>query len=65
MAVKRILEIIAGSPNSWEEAVQNAVSEAAKTAEGIRRVYVKSLMCNVSEGKVVEYRAEVRISVLM
>ena len=63
MAVKRVIELIAGSSNSWEEAVENAVKEAAKTTKGIRRVYVKNLMCNVSKGKIVEYRAEVRISV--
>lgn len=63
MAVKRVIELIAGSSNSWEEAVENAVKEAVKSAKDIRRVYVKNLMCNVSEGKIVEYRAEIRISV--
>ena len=63
MAVKRVVELIAGSPQSWEEAVENGVKEAAKFAKDIRRVYVKNLMCNVSEGKIVEYRAEIRISV--
>jgi len=65
MTVKRVVELIAGSPHSWEKAVENGVKEAAKTAKDIRRVYVKNLMCNVSDGKIVEYRAEVRISVAM
>lgn len=63
MTVKKVVELIAGSPNSWEEAVENCVKEAAKTTKGIRRAYVKNLMCIVSEDKIVEYRAEVRISV--
>lgn len=63
MVVRRTLELIGGSPNSWAEAVENAVKEAAKTGKDIRRVYVNSLMCNISDGKIVEYRAEVRISV--
>ena len=63
MVVRRTLELIGGSPNSWGEAVENAVKEAAKTAKDVRRVYVKSLMCNVSDGKIVEYRAQVRIAV--
>jgi len=63
LVVKKVLELIAGSPNSWEEAVQNAVMEVAKTAKDIRRVYVKNLMCNVNGGRVVEYRVVVRISV--
>ena len=63
MAVKRVIQLIAGSSKSWEDAVENAVKEASKSTKDIRRVYVENLMCNVSEGKVVEYRAEVRISV--
>jgi len=63
LAVKRIVTLIAGSPQSWEKAVENGVKEAAKTTKDIRRVYVKNLMCNISEGKIVEYRAEIRISV--
>lgn len=39
------------------------MKEASKTAKEIRRVYVKTLMCNVSQGRIVEYRAEVRVSV--
>jgi len=63
MAVSKVIELLASSPDSWEDAVQVAVQEAWKTEKGFRRVYVKSLMCNVRDGKVVEYRAEVRISV--
>ncbi len=63
MAVTRVIELIAGSTKSWEDAVENAVREASKTAKGIHRVYIKNLMCNVSGGKIVDYRVEVRITV--
>lgn len=62
MVVTRIIELIAGSPKSWEEAVKNAVREASKNTKGIRRVYVKRLMGNVRDGEIVEWRAEVRMS---
>jgi len=31
MTVVKIIELIGTSPNSWSEAAQNAVTEAAKT----------------------------------
>jgi len=52
--------MIGGSPKSWEEAVQNIVKEAARENR-ISRLYVESLSCVVAEGKVVEYRASVRL----
>lgn len=51
------------NPGELCEAVENAVKEAAKMAKDIRRVYVKRLTCNVSDGRTVEYRAQVRIAV--
>ncbi|MGQ9468934.1 MAG: dodecin family protein [Nitrososphaerales archaeon] len=53
--------MIRGSPKSWEEAVQSVVKEAAKESSQISRVYVENLSCVVKEGKVVEYRASVRL----
>lgn len=42
--------------------MENAVKEASKSAKGIQRAYVKNLMSHVRDGKIVEYKTEVRIS---
>jgi len=41
MSVLKVIEILASSEKSWEEAVQNAVTTASKSLKGIRSVYVQ------------------------
>ena len=60
--VYTIIKLEGSSSKSWEDAVNNAVTEAAKTVRGIQRVIVDSLDCKVENNKIVEYRADVRIS---
>lgn len=62
MAVIKIIELVGSSPKSWEEAVQNAVKEAAHSIRGITRVGVKEMDVKVDGAKVTEYRARVEIS---
>jgi dodecin len=62
MTVVKIVELIGNSPNSWEEAAENAVREAAKTVRNIRGVDVKRCTAKVKEDKIVEYRAVVKIA---
>jgi len=60
--VYTIIKLEGSSPKSWEDAVNNAVTEAAKTVRGIQRVMVDNLDCKVENNKIAEYRADVRIS---
>ncbi|MBF6593994.1 MAG: dodecin domain-containing protein [Thermaceae bacterium] len=62
MAVVKVLEIIAESPKSWEDAVQEAVKETAKTVRGIQSVWVQDFKAVVKNNKVVGYRANCKIS---
>ncbi len=62
MTVVKIIELIGSSPTSWEDAVKNALAEAAKTIENIKSVYVKRCNAKVENNKIVEYRANVKIA---
>ncbi len=62
MAVKKIIELVGSSPKGWEEAVGNAVKEAAKTVRGITSVHVVSYTAKVQRNRIAEYRALVRIA---
>ena len=42
MTVVKIIELIGSSPNNWEDAVKVALTEAAKTVDNIKSIYVKS-----------------------
>jgi len=62
MSVVKIVELIGNSPNSWEEAAENAMREAAKTVRNIKGIDVKRFTAKVKEDKIVEYRAVVKIA---
>ena len=62
MAVVKIIELIGSSPKNWEEAVKNALAEAALTVKNIKSIYVKSCKAKVQNNKIVEYRANVKIA---
>ena len=65
MTVVKILELIGSSPDGWNEAVQNAVSEAAKTVKNIKGVHVKRCTAKVKDNKIVEYNANVKIAFIV
>ena len=62
MTVVKIIELIGTSPNSWSEAAQNAVTEAAKTINNIKGVHVKRCTAKVTNDKIVEYNVNVKIA---
>ena len=62
MTVVKIIELIGTSPNSWTEAAQNAVTEAAKTIKNIKGVHVKRCTAKVTNDKIVDYNVNVKIA---
>jgi len=56
MAILKVIEVLANSSRSWEDAVQNAVAEASRTVRNIKSVYIKEQTAHVENDKVVEYR---------
>lgn len=62
MAVLKVIEVLASSEKSWEEAAQIAVSQATKSLKNIRSVYVQEQSATVKEGKITEYRVNLKLS---
>jgi flavin-binding protein dodecin len=62
MPILKVIEILASSKNSWEEAAANAVKEASKTVRGIRSVNITNQSAVVEKGKIVEYRINCKMS---
>lgn len=62
MAVLKVIEIMASSEKSWEEAVKEAVKSASKTVKGIRSVYIQEQSAVVNDNKVMEYRVNCKVS---
>lgn len=62
MAVVKVIELIGASPNGWEEATQNAVAKAAKTIRNIMGVELVGQTAVVENGRITQYRANVKIA---
>lgn len=65
MAVVKVIELLASSNTSWEDATQQAVSHAAKSLRNIKSVYVKEQTAEVENDKITQYRVNVKISFLL
>ncbi len=62
MAVLKVIELLASSEKSWEDALRNAVKTAGKTVKGIRSVYVQDQSAVVKENDVIEFRIIAKVS---
>ena len=62
MAVMKVVELMANSNKSWEDAVKNAVKTAAKTIKNIKSVYVKDQTAHVEGENITDYRVIVKIT---
>jgi flavin-binding protein dodecin len=62
MALLKVIEIMASSEKSWEDATRAAVKTAAKTVKGIRSVYVQDMSAVVKNDNITEFRVNVKIS---
>jgi flavin-binding protein dodecin len=62
MAVLKVIEIMASSEKSWEDAAAIAVKTAGKTVKGIRSVYIQDMSAVVTKNKIAEFRVTAKIS---
>ena len=62
MSLVKVIEIMASSNKSWEDAAQQAVADASKTLHNIRSVYVQDHSAVVKNNKIVEYRITAKLS---
>lgn len=62
MSVLKVIEVMASSKESWEDAVKNAIKTSSKTVKGIRSVWVQDQSAVVKENSVVEFRVTAKIT---
>jgi len=62
MAIVKVIEVIASSDKSFDDAVENAVKEASKSIKNIKSVYVENMKAQVKDNKIVSYGVNAKIS---
>lgn len=65
MAVAKVVEITSSSPQSFEDAIAKGVAKASESIRDIRGAYVNEQMVRVEDGKVVEYRADLKVTFVL
>lgn len=61
MTVK-VIELVGNSDESWEDAAQQAVSDANETLEEISGIEVVSKTADVDNGEITQYKTTVHVS---
>jgi dodecin len=65
MSVAKVIEIIASSKKSFEDAVAQGVAKAADSLHDITGAWVKSQSVKVVNGKVTEYRVAMKVTFVL
>jgi flavin-binding protein dodecin len=61
-SVYKVITLIGTSPISWEKAAAAAIEKAGKTVRDLRIAEVEEFDMQIEGGKVVNYRAKVKVS---
>lgn len=61
-SVYKIITLVGTSTESWEKAAAAAIERASKSLRDLRVAEVEELDMSLENGKVIAYRAKVRVS---
>ncbi|NEN24759.1 dodecin domain-containing protein [Cryomorpha ignava] len=62
MSIIKVIEVIASSNKSFDDATHNAVAEAAKSVKNIKSVYIENMKAKVENNKISSYAVNAKIS---
>jgi len=62
MAIHKVIEVIAQSDKSWEDAAKSAVKDAGKTVKNIKSIWIKNAEGVVQKNRIVAYRVNAHIT---
>jgi flavin-binding protein dodecin len=65
MAVAKVVEIIASSTESFDDAVKTGVERACKTLENVKGAWVKDQKVAIENGKVSEFRVTLKVTFIL
>jgi len=64
-SVAKVIEIIAESDTSWDDAAKNALAEASKTVEDIREIWISGFKAIVEKQKIARYRVTAKVTFVL
>ena len=65
MAIVKVIEVLAQSEKSWDDAARIALMEARKSVRNIKSIYVENFQAEVEDDEIVNYRVNAKVSFLV
>jgi dodecin len=65
MSVAKVVEISATSPESFEDAIRQAIAKANETLRGIQSAWVKEQIARVENGSVIEFQVNLQVTFVL
>lgn len=62
MPIVKVIEVIASSETSFDDAIKNCLSEVSKTIRNIDSIYVKDFKVHVKDGQLASYGVICKVS---
>jgi len=62
MSMLKVIEVLAESDKSFEDAAQNAVTQAASSVRNVKSVYIKEMNATVENDRISSYRVNAKIT---
>jgi flavin-binding protein dodecin len=62
MSIAKVIEVSAGSPKSFEDAIEQGIGRATQTLDDVRGAWVKEMQVKVENGKITEYRVDMKVT---
>ncbi|NIN34608.1 MAG: dodecin domain-containing protein [Gammaproteobacteria bacterium] len=65
MSMLKVIEVLAESDTSWEDAAKKAITNASKSVRNIKSIYIDNFEASVENDKIKSYRINAKISFLL
>ena len=62
MSIVKVIEVIATSEKSFDDAARNAVEEASKSVKNIKSVNIQNMNARVKDNSIVSYAVNAKVS---
>ena len=62
MPIVKVIEVIASSETSFDDAIKNCLAEVSKTVHNIDSIYVKDFKVHVKDDKLISYGVICKVS---
>ncbi|MGD2109093.1 MAG: dodecin family protein [Phycisphaerae bacterium] len=65
MSIAKVIEISAGSSESFDDAARQGVARAGESVKDIRGAWVKDMSMIVEDGAIKEYRVDLKVTFVL